>query len=461
MIKKLADRFFSWYCDPDYYPDIKGDLEELYNRNVEKSASVANRKYVLQVLGLFRPSLIRSFSQTSIINQGMFRNYFKIGTRTLLNHKLYTFINVVGLAFGLAAFLLIGEYVRFEKSYDSFFEKSDQIYRLSTIEVINGNVDSKDAMAFYPAANVLQDELPEVKLQTTTKKFDEFVIRKGEDVFREKGVISADSNFLKVFSYEVLKGSRETMFNEPNSIVLTESKAEFYFGDEEALGQTLQISGELNEVFKVTGVLADIPDNTHYKFSVAISDKSIVGTFDYDNWDFNNYYAYLVMDKSTDFEALKPKLADLAKQYNGDNSNAVFDLYPIRDIHLHSDYTFEPELPGNERAVSFMLVISIFILIIAWVNYINLSTARAVERAKEVGLRKVIGAYKSQLICQFLFESFLVNFIAAFFAIFIAEVSLSNFHQLIGTEITDHVWNYIPFMKNLLIFFALGTSTLR
>jgi len=188
------------------------------------------------------------------------------------------------------------------------------------------------------------------------------------------------------------------MFNEPKSTVVSESKAKFYFGDDEALGQTLQISGELNEVFNVTVVLADIPDNTHYKFSVAISDKSIVGTYDYDTWNYNNYYAYLVMDSNTDFEALKPKLADLSKKYKGENSNAVFDLNPIQDIHLNSDYTFEPELPGNERAVSFMLVISIFILIIVWVNYINLSTARAVERAKEVGLRKVIGAYKSQLI---------------------------------------------------------------
>lgn len=457
MIKRLTDRFFRWYCDPDYYPDIKGDLEELYNRNAELSASAANRKYVLQVLGLFRPSLIKSLNQTSLINQGMFRNYFKIGTRTLLNHKLYTFINVVGLAFGLAAFLLISEYVRFELSYDSFHEKSDQIYRLSTIEVINGNVDAKDAMAFYPAAKVLQEELPEIQLQTTSKKFDEFVISLGDDVFREKGVISADSNFLKVFSYDVLKGSRETMFNEPNSIVLSESKARFYFGEEEALGQTLQIKGELNEVFKVTGILADIPDNTHYKFSVAISDKSIAGTYDYDTWDYNNYYAYLVMDQNTDFEALKPKLESLSKKYTGENSNAVFDLYPIQDIHLNSDYTFEPELPGNERAVSFMLVISIFILIIAWINYINLSTARAVERAKEVGLRKVIGAYKSQLILQFLFESLLVNFIAALFAICIAEISLTYFHQLIGTVLTDHVWNYVPFMESLVIFFVLGT----
>jgi putative ABC transport system permease protein len=457
MIKKLVDRFFRWYCDPDYYPDIKGDLEELYNRNSEKSIRSAERKYLLQVLGLFRPSLIRSFNQTSIINQGMFRNYFKVGTRNLLRHKLYTLINVVGLAIGLAAFLLISEYVRFEKSYESFFNKSEQIYRLSTIEVINGSVDVKDAMAYYPAAKALQDEIPEIQLQTTSRKYDEFVIKNGDTVFKEKGIISADSNFLKVFSHEVLQGSRETMFNEPYSVVLTESKARFFFGDEAPLGKTLLLSGEVNEMFQVSGILADIPENTHYKFDIAISDKSIKGTFDYDSWNYNNYYAYLVMDPNTDFEALKPKMETISKKYTGEDSNSLFDLFPIKDIHLKSDYTFEPELPGNEKAVAFMLVISVFILMIAWVNYINLSTARAVERAKEVGLRKVIGAFKMQLIIQFLFESMLVNLLASICAIFIAELSLSNFHQLIGTVLTNHIWNYVPFMQKLLIFFVLGT----
>lgn len=457
MIKKLADRFFRWYCDPDYYPDIKGDLEELYNRNAELSNSSANRKYALQVLGLFRPSLIKSFNQTTIINPGMFRNYFKVGTRNLLSHKLYAAINISGLAFGLAAFLLISEYVQFERSYDSFFEKSGQIYRMATAEVINGTAEAKDAMAFYPAAKALQDELPEIQLQTTTKKFDEFVIRNGESVFREKGVISADSNFLKVFSHEVLKGSRETMLNEPSSIVLTESKARFFFGNAEPMGRELEFLGEFNQTLKVTGILADIPDNTHYKFDMAISDKSIKDEFDYNNWDYNNYYAYLVMDANTDFEALQPKLNEIAKKYTGEDSNSQFDLHPIKDIHLKSDFTFEPELPGNEKAVSFMMIISIFILIIAWVNYINLSTARAVERAKEVGLRKVIGAFKIQLIIQFLLESLIVNLIAAILAVFIAEAALSYFHQIIGTVLTTHVWNYYPFLQKLIIFFAIGT----
>jgi len=220
MIKKLADRFFRWYCDPDYYPDIKGDLEELYHRNKESESS-ADWKYFLQVLGLFRPSLIKSFNQPSIINQGMFRNYFKISTRTLLSHKLYTFINVFGLAVGLAAFLLIGEYVQFERSYDQHYDNSNEIYRLSTVEIVNDQEGVKDAMTFQPAAKVIADEMPEILNYTTTYKFDEVVTRLGDQVFKEENVISADSNFLKIFTYDVVEGSKDLILSEPNSLVLT------------------------------------------------------------------------------------------------------------------------------------------------------------------------------------------------------------------------------------------------
>jgi putative ABC transport system permease protein len=386
----------------------------------------------------------------------MFRNYFKIGTRNLLRHKLYTSINVIGLAIGLASFLLINEYVKFEKSYDSFFENAGQIYRLSTVQINNGVTGTKDAMTFQPAAQAIASELPEVLLQTTTVKFEEIVLKKDSEVFRENRAISADSNFLKVFSHHVLQGDAATMLNEPNSIVLTKSKARFYFDDEDPLGKTIEVLGSFGRPFKITGVIADVPDNTHYKFDMMISDKSIVDRGDYNSWNAYNYYAFLVLDKKADLSTLQEKLDMVSKKYRED-TDLHFSLFPIQDIHLKSDYTYEPEIPGNETAVSIMMVISIFILIIAWVNYINLSTARAVERAKEVGLRKVIGAFKTQIIVQFLFESFIVNLVAAALAFFIAELALGYFHQIINTTITDHIWNDPSFMKNLLVFFAIGT----
>lgn len=457
MIKRFADRFFQWFCHPDYYPDIQGDLEEMYGRNIEQGKLFAQWKYLFQVIGLFRPSLIRSFPQHFLINSGMFKNYFKISTRNLLRHKLFTTINISGLAFGLAAFLLINEYIRFEESYDSFFEESEQIYRLSTVQVIHGEIGVKDAMTYQPAAKVLKDELPEIIAYTTSYKFDELIFRKGESVIQEKNVISADSNFFKIFDYQVLQGSPEDILAEPNALVLTESKAKFYFGDQNPLGETLQILGNFNRPFKVTGIIEDVPENTHYKFDILISDESIKDRSDYNSWNAFNYYSYVKLEKQVNISTLNDKLEALSKKYKGEETSQRFDLHPIQDIHLKSDFTFEAEIPGSEKAVSFMKIIALFILIIAWVNYINLSTARAVDRAKEVGLRKVIGAYKMQLIGQFLLEALLVNLLAAILALLISELALPYFHQLIGKEITLHVWNYYPFLQNLLVFFILGT----
>lgn len=387
----------------------------------------------------------------------MLKNYFKISFRNLIRHKLFSGINILGLSFGLVAFLLINEFVQFEKSYDTHFDNSNHLYRVSTVEEINGVVEAKDAMATYPAGKVFAEEIPEVLNYTVTLKFEELIFRKGESVVHEKKVVSGDSNFLKLFTYEVLQGSVDNMLIEPNSIVLTKSKAHAYFGDQNPLGQSIEILGDFNRHFKVTGVIQDIPDNTHYKFDILVSDKSIQDRFDYNSWNMNNYYLYVQLTPDFDPDLLDEKLRGIMLKYYGENNNSVFDIHPIADIHLKSDFTFEPEIPGNEKAVSFLRIISIFILIIAWVNYINLSTARAVDRAKEVGLRKVIGAYKGQLLFQFLLESLMVNFLAALLAIIISEVSLPFFNQLVGTKITNHVWNYPPFLLKLLLFFVVGT----
>lgn len=386
----------------------------------------------------------------------MFYNYLKIAVRNLLKHRLFTIINISGLAFGLAAFLLINEYTRFEKSYDSFFDNSDNIYRLSTIQVTNGEVGVKDAMTWHPAAKALQEELPEIEASTVTYKFNQLIFRNGESSVQEKNVISADADFFEIFDYEILRGAAEGMLDEPNSIVLTESKARFYFGDEDPLGKSLEILSGFNRAFKVTGVIKDIPENTHYKFNILLSNESIKERMERDGWNGFNYYSFVKLDEQADFGIVSNKVEALSKKFLG-GSSLRFNLYPIRDIYLKSDFTFEPGIPGSAKAVSFLSIIAIFILIIAWVNYINLSTARAVDRAKEVGLRKVIGAYKTQLIFQFLLEAVLVNFLAALLALLVAELALPYYHQLLGKEINQHVWNSIPFLQSLVIFFVLGT----
>lgn len=457
MIKRVADSFFLWFCNPDYYPDIKGDLEEIYQRGQEKSKRKAEWAYAFEVLKLFRPSLIKSLSQNSFMEIGMFKNYLKIGTRNLVKHKMFMTINIAGLTIGLIGFLLIGEYIRFEESYDAFHDDANQLYRLSVVEEIDGQVEVKDAMASHPVVEVLFNDVPEVVDATNSYKLRDIIIRKDDSVVREEGIVTGDSSFLNLFTYEILQGSRETMLSEPNTIVLTKSKAEFYFGSQNAVGQTLEILGSYANIFTVTGVIEDVPQNTHYKFDMIISDPTMARRDDYTSWNWNNNYVYLKIDESTDLAVLRNKLRVIAKTNYGEESSSIFEILPVKDIHLKSDYTYEPEAPGSAKTVGLMFLISIFIIVIAWVNYINLSTARAVDRAKEVGLRKVIGAYRSQLVTQFLCEAFIVNMLAAVLALMLAEWMLPYFNQLVGTEILEHVWNYQPFLVKLTVFFLIGT----
>ncbi len=459
MTKRFADRFFRWFCHPDYFDEIQGDLEEMYQRDKKQSERRAQWKYLERVLGLFRPSLIRAFPTHLLIHPAMFRSYLTIGTRTLLRQKLFTTINILGLAIGLASFLLISEYVRFEESYDRFFTNANRIYRMSTVQVVNGKVkvEDKDAMIYHPGPQTLKDELPEVEEATVTYKFDELIFRQGESVVQEKGIVSADSNFFKVFDYRIIQGALETMLTEPYSLVLTQSKAAFYFGGQDPLGQTLEILGEFNRPFKVTGVMQDVPENTQYKFDLLISDGSIRDKAEREGWQMNNYYGFVKLREQATPASVSNKLEAFAKKYKGEETNERFTLYPVPDIHLQSDYSFEAEISGSEKAVSFLRLVALFILLIAWVNYINLSTARAVNRAKEVGLRKVVGADKLQLISQFLLEALLVNLVAALLALLVSELLLPYFNQLVGKPVAPHVWNHRPFLLSLLLFFLVGT----
>ncbi len=463
MLKNWADRLFKWYCNPDFYPDIKGDLEEIYSDHLEKSEKLAQWKYLIDVALLFRISLLRPITQYPIIKDtGMFRNYFKISVRNLARHKMFTGINVIGLAIGLAGFLLINEYIRFERSYDSFHEDVDQIYRVSYVQVINGEDGDKDAMSSYLVGSVLNEELPEIIQHTVSKKFDPMILKNGNVFFKESGIISADSNFLKLFNYQVIQGSKETFLNEPNSIVLSRSRAKAYFGDEDPMGKTLQVTTNYKATLKVTGIIEDLPDNTHYRFDMMISDKTLDGTHDYENWSYNNYYVYLKTAPGVDVSMLDDKVyAATGKFIDGEdadvNNRTRLDIHPIRDIHLKSDFYFNPQPLGSQKAITFLVIISIFIITIAWVNYINLSTARAMDRAKEVGLRKVIGAFRTQLIIQFLCEAFLINLVGAIVALAIAEISLPYFNLLVDKVIVDHVWNHQPFLVSLVVFSVGGT----
>ncbi len=458
MIKRLIDRLLKWYLNPEFYPDIAGDLEELYQRNAEEySTTRANILYLNQVIVMFRPSLIKPLFKNSIINTGMFTNYLKISFRSMLKHKVYASINIVGLAIGLAAFLLIDQYVAFEKSYDRFFNESDLLHRLSTDQVVDGVLGVRDAMSYNPSGKALMEELPEVLGYTCTYKFDGMNIRFEDQVLHETGVIASDEHFLDLFTYDIIQKEDDVILDEPNTVVLTEKIALKYFGTTDVIGKKLHFHSEFDKSFKIVGVIQDVPKNTHYQFNMIISLITIEEKMKGHGWDAYNYYTYLKLKPGTDLEELNQKLIPLSRKYIGEGSNLDFTVHPVSSIYLHSDFTYEPDQYGSAKAVGFLTVISIFILVIAWVNYINLSTARAVDRAKEVGLRKVVGAYKRQLIGQFLTEALLVNFLGAFLAIVLSEIALPSFNHLVGKPVLLHTWESQTFLVKLILFFLGGS----
>lgn len=387
----------------------------------------------------------------------MFKNYLKISYRSLNKHRTFTFINVFGLAIGLAAFLLIDQYIRFEKSYDTFIENSSQLYRLTTDQIVDDAIGTRDAMSFNPSGKVLTEEIPEIINYTTTYKFSETTFKNGENLITEKMVIAADSNFLKLFSYQLLSGDPKLQLSEPNTIVLTKSKAEKYFGNENPVGKEIYLYSDFNKPFKVTGVIQDIPENTHYHFDILVSLNTIKEFLAEENWNGYNYYTYLQLTPNADIDKINTLLPDLSKKYIGEDASLVFNIQPVLDIHLHSEKTYEPEVHGDIKAVNVLMIISIFILIIAWVNYVNLATAKAVDRAKEVGLRKVIGARKKQLILQFLIEALIINFLGGLIALGLIELMLPYFNILVGREIAISLWSNPDFIIRLLSFFIMGT----
>ncbi len=387
----------------------------------------------------------------------MLRNYLKIAIRNLRKQPLYTLIFISGLAIGLAAFLSLNQYTVFEKSYDAFHHDSERLYRLTTDQYVNDEIQTRDAMSHAPAGPAMISELPEVVSYSTSYKTEWMIFRKQNEPIEELNVIAADSNFLTLFNHKILAGNSKTMLAKPMSIVLTETQARKYFGDQDPMGQTIEDLDRFQEMFTVTGVIADVPGNTHYHFDILVSLSSFQENIEDDAWDAYNYYTYLKLDENTDAAAVEKKLPALSKKYMGEADQLFFNLQPVRDIHLHSNFTFEPQEHGSARAVWFLDIISIFILIIAWVNYINLSTAKAVERAKEVGLRKVVGADKKHLISQFFTESFLINLTGAGLALLLAIVVAPYFNEIVGKEVLGNIIFNGDFLMKLGAFFLLGT----
>ncbi len=383
----------------------------------------------------------------------MIKHYFKIAFRNLWKNKGFSAINIIGLAVGLATCLLMLFYVTDELSYDKFNEKADRIYRVDGDIKFGGN-HFVLAVAPDPMGPVLKNDFPQVEQYVRFRGYGGLLVKKGNQNIAEDRVIYADSTLFDVFTLPMIQGDPKTALKDPKSIVITESTAEKYFHSADAVGKNLIINDTSN--FKVTGVIKDIPRQSHFNFdffvSMSTTDESRQNT-----WVSNNFNTYIVLKKGTDPKKLSAQFPALVDKYVGPQVKQLmninmdefaksgnFDTYnltPLTSIHLHSNKAAELGVNGNIEFVYIFSFIAALILLIACVNFMNLSTARSSNRAKEVGVRKVLGSLRKYLIAQFLTESILISFIALVLAVIIASLMLPYFNQLSGKQLDLHVFS--------------------
>jgi len=449
-------RFATWllttFGHPDTREEVQGDLLELYAYWVE-SAGVrkANWRYNLSALKLLRPlaqpSHKEQYTTLTPLSPNMIRNYLKIAWRNLVLHKSFAAINIFGLAVGLTTCLLIVLYVLHELSYDRYHAKADRLFRVT----IHGLVSGKEIRGAYvgvPTGPTLVQEYSGVEAATRLKQEGTFIVKHNHDSYKEEHVVFADSNFFDVFSIALLKGNSKTALTEPNTLVLTQTTAKKYFGEQDPIGQTLMLGTK--GLFRVTGICQDIPSNTHFHYDMFGSMRSVELR---NTWLSSGVYTYIVLKPGYSIHQLKANIPELIKKYVGTEIQQLFgislaeffrrgdgfgfDFQPVTAIHLHSDLESEIEPNSDVKYIYIFSIIAIFVLLVACINFMNLSTAGASGRAKEVGIRKALGSIRQQLIGQFLSESILVTFLALLVALGLVVVLLPAFNELAGKQFTN------------------------
>ena len=381
----------------------------------------------------------------------------------MLRNKAFSIINIVGLALGVAACILILQYVAFELSYDNFHKNANQIYRVKQDRYNDGKLSTEWAAGAFAVGNSFKDAFSEVEDYVKLRRRGVAIMDYGDKNIKVEKVYLASRSFFSIFSYPLLEGDSKSALVEPNTIVLSKSVADRIFGKETAIGKTIQINK--SRAFKITGIYADMPANTHLKADILISYATFLNDVKPDNpelaWQWDGCLTYLKLRAGTDVPTLEAKFPALVDKLAGEEhkkykSAAVYLLQPLKDIHLYSHYMMEAEPNGHGKTVYLLLGIAFFIVVIAWVNYINLATARAINRAKEVGVRKAVGSLRSQLIGQFMTESVLLNGLAVVLALIFVTLALPKFNEISGQQLSFALLGSKLFWLPLAGLFVVG-----
>ncbi|MVN22649.1 ABC transporter permease [Mucilaginibacter arboris] len=403
----------------------------------------------------------------------MLKNYFKIAWRNLARNIRFSLINIFGLAIGIATCLLIMLFVQNELSYDRYNDKADRIVRVVFRGKMNGGGEIKEANVMPPVAQTLKKDFPEVTDATRIRDYGMPRITYGNKTFKEDAFAFVDANFFQIFTIPLIKGNAATALLQPNTAVISKEVAKKYFGNENPIGKVLLFKDQ-NAALTVTGLIDEVPANSHFHFGVFASMISLPEAKD-QIWMASNFFTYLLLQKDYDYRKLEAKLPNEVDKYIGpqlqksmgvtisqfrkSGNNIGLFLQPLTDIHLHSDLTGDMQPHGDIQYVYIFSAVAVFMLLIACINFMNLSTAGASKRAKEVGIRKVMGSDKKQLITQFFLESFLLTGVAMFIALGLVYLALPVFNNIagqnLGLQLKNNIW-IVP----CLVLFSLFTGVL-
>lgn len=380
----------------------------------------------------------------------MIRNYLTSIRRYVSKNKAFTIINILGLAMGMVACMLITEYVMHEFSYDDFHANKDRIFRLQLDRYNKGELTTQWAAGAMGIGPAVKANFPEV--EDYVRLTGNNALFSYKDVFfKEEGVYFATPTFFKMFTIPLLQGADSTVLKGPFKVVLSETLARKYFGNENPVGKTIRNNGKTD--YEVTGVFQDLPANTHMKINALLSYASFETMVNnpeaLHSWQWDGHFTYILLNEKADAKAFEKKLFAFANEHEAEEfkrsgAAMVFHLQPLTDIHLDSHFMFEFKPNGDRNATYFLSIVAVLILLIAWINYINLSTAKSIERAREVGVRKVMGSNRGQLIRQFLFEALLFNTVAVALAVILVILLTPSFSELTGREL-----GYVLFQQSI------------
>ncbi len=441
-------RFGTWILRIIYnaslFNEVFGDLQELYNERLQsKGRLTAVVHYYKDVLLSLRNIGLKDERTINNNSYVMLPHYFKITIRNIERSKVYSSLNILGLALGMAAFLFILEYTTYERGYDQFHPNFENIYRVTFEDYRNGQLQRNSASTVPRIGPFIKENMPEAVKFTRAHPFPSLVIAYNNKMFRQNRVLMVDPEFLSIFNFPLIEGNPETALNNVRTVILTESTAKKYFGNESALGKTISVDGIAN--YEVTGVAKDIPDNSHIKFDWLFSYETIKWWSEgeaEDSWNWNLFYTYILLESGTDIPAFEQRFDKIMYEHRSEifkeyNFRYIFPLQALGDIHLFSNLEWEivPDEQGDVNAINFLTLVAFFILAVAWINYINLSTARSIERSKEVGIRKTLGAFRLQMIKQFIFESLILNIISLWLGIIFFIVEIKYFNWLTNSKL--------------------------